>query len=201
MLITKLVNDICSLSIPEDVRRSMLSTLEAMRIEMTHLSLASECDLLGDWLNRRGLFRQAHRIFSEYDRSDHSCVSVAFIDLDKFKKINDTYGHKYGDEIIVKVADIIQSSIRKVDVYGRLSGDEFVIILPGVDRQIARKILNRIRKKFCSVVFSFNSEQLPISLSFGVVSTETDNEKTFADLLHRADKMMNNHKGNRRRQS
>jgi len=201
MLITKLANDINGLLVSEEVRRSMLSTLEALRIEMTHLSIASECDLLGDWLNRRGLFRQANRIFSEYDRNDHLFVSVAFIDLDKFKAVNDAYGHKHGDEIIVKVAEIIQSSIRKVDVYGRLSGDEFVIILPGVTKQIASKILKRIRKKFCSADFSFNTEQLPISLSYGVVSTETDHEKTFADLLHRADKMMNTHKGGRRRQS
>lgn len=200
MLITKLISDINSLSIPEEVRISMISTCEALRREVDHLNFMSENDFLGDWLNCRGIFRQANRIFAEYNRGVYQSVAVAFIDLDKFKSINDTYGHKHGDEVILKVAEIIHSSVRKIDIYGRLSGDEFVIILPGCALDAAEEILKRIRRKFCSTEFSFNTGQLPVSLTFGVVSTETNNERDFEELLHQADVTMNSHKGDRSRQ-
>lgn len=202
MLISKLTGRISFLSIPEEEKRSMLLICGELDQEMERLRCMSENDVLGDWLNRRGLFRQADRIFSEYDREVYASVSVAFIDLDKFKAINDTYGHKCGDEIIIKVAEIIRTSIRKVDIYGRLSGDEFVVVLPGSTKEVAEDILKRIRKKFCSMDFSSNTEQLPVSasLTFGVVSTETDGDRTFEDLLHKADEVMNSHKGDRSRQ-
>jgi diguanylate cyclase (GGDEF)-like protein len=200
MLITKLISDVSGLSIPEETRNDLLITCEALRQELDHLNSVSESDSLGDWPNRRGLFRQANRIFSEFDRDVYTSVSVAFIDLDKFKSINDTYGHKHGDEVIIRVAEIIHSSIRKIDIYGRLSGDEFIVVLPGSTEGIAEKILTRIKNKFCSTNFSFNTAKLPVSLTFGIVSTEVTNEKTFEGLLHKADEMMNAQKGDRSRQ-
>jgi diguanylate cyclase (GGDEF)-like protein len=199
MLVQKLIEDISVLMSGEEEKEKMLCTCEALRQEMKTLNSTSEKDVLGDWPNRRGLFRQSERIFSEYDRDVYSSVSVAFIDLDKFKAINDTYGHKYGDDIIIKVAEIICSSIRKTDVYGRLGGDEFVIVLPGSTPEIAEEILQRIKKKFSETVFHFNTEELPVSLTFGLVSTETTNERTFEELLCKADEMMNANKGDRSR--
>ena len=190
MLIAELVGGIKDLSIPEESKSYLLSLCDQVEKEMDQVKSLSEYDVLGDWLNRRGLFKRADTIFSEYYRNTYTVVSVVYIDLDYFKSINDTYGHKYGDMIIAMVADAISSSIRRIDAFGRLSGDEFVIILPGSKEEEATEAVMRIREKYCSMQFSFNTKQIPLSFSFGVVSTETANRKTFDDLLHDADNIM-----------
>lgn len=199
MLIEKLRKEIMSLSLEQRVKDSLLNKCMELRDEIKHLESTNEADLLGDWLNRRGLFKQTDRIFSEYNRGIYDTIAVAFIDLDKFKLINDTYGHKHGDEILISVANIIKESTRKIDIYGRLSGDEFVIVLPGLDVNSAKEVLSRIRTKIRSTDFSFNTEKLPVSLTYGVVSTKDDRNSTFEDLLHEADEVMNLHKGDRSR--
>lgn len=194
MLVEKLINVVSDLSIADEARRGVLCICEELKQEFNRLRVMCETDPLGDWPNRQGLFRQSERIFSEYERGIFESVSVAFVDLDNFKLVNDTYGHKHGDEIIVKVADIIQASIRKIDAYGRLCGDEFVVILPGSTKRNAEEILKRIKKKLRSTIFSFNTEKLPISLSYGIVSTEAVVHKTFEQLLHEADRLMTTQK-------
>lgn len=190
MLVEELSSIISGLPIADDARRGALRICEELRQEFNRLKAMCETDLLGDWPNRQGLFRQSERIFSEYGRGMFRTVVVAFIDLDNFKAVNDTYGHRHGDEIIVKVADIIQASVRKIDAYGRLSGDEFVVVLPGSTKKNAEKIMKRIGEKLRTTHFSFNTEKLPISLTFGVVSTEKAAHKTFEQLLHEADILM-----------
>ena len=195
----KKLEEVKGLSIKKDEKEALLFICELISKDLDRLYSLSEKDLLGDWLNRRGLFQRAERIFTEYNRNICQSVCVAFIDLDKFKDINDKYGHKYGDEVVVTVAAVISSSIRKSDIYGRLSGDEFVVILPGTSLKTATMILSRIKEKLCSTEFSFNIEKLPISLSFGVVSTKNGHEQTFEELLHKADLVMNSCKGDRSR--
>lgn len=198
MTIQLLMDRISNLPIETTQREEILKMCTSLQKELEQLHSTTQTDVLGDWPNRRGLFNRAQRIFSEYDRDIYSCVSVAFIDLDKFKPINDVYGHKQGDDVLVEIASIIESSIRKTDVYGRLAGDEFVIILPGSTKEIADTILKRIKEKFCNTIFSFNTKNIPLSLTFGVVSTETG-EKDFESLLHKADELMNTLKGDRSR--
>lgn len=199
MLVEKLRREISSLSLEQKVKDSLLIKCTEIKEEIKRLESTNETDLLGDWLNRRGLFRQTERIFSEYNRGVYDTIAVAFIDLDKFKTINDVYGHKHGDEILISVANVIGESIRKIDIYGRLSGDEFVIVLPGLGVDLAKEVLSRIRIKIKSTNFLFNTEKLPISLTYGVVSTKDDRNSTFEDLLHEADSVMNLHKGDRSR--
>lgn len=193
MLVEKLISVVSGLPIT-DARQDALCLCKELEQEFNRLKAMCETDLLGDWPNRQGLFRRAERIFSEYGRGFFESVAVAFIDLDNFKAVNDTYGHKHGDEIIIEVANIIQASIRMIDAFGRLSGDEFVVILPGSTKSNAEEIMKRIRKRLRSTNFSFNTEKLPISLTFGVVSTETVVHKTFEQLLHEADIVMNSQK-------
>ena len=206
----KCVNNLSTLGeISEKAKEELNSSCERLEEhwgkKLDRLYSLSETDVLGDWPNRRGLFKRAERVIAEYNRDTYQSVCVAFIDFDKFKSINDTYGHTYGDEVLIAMANVISSSIRKVDVYGRLSGDEFVVVLPGASIKGARLTLGRIKEKLRSINFSFNAEKrLTISFTFGIALTEAKQGRkkalTFEELLHKADEAMTNRKGDRSRQ-
>lgn len=113
-------------------------------------------------------------------------ISLLMIDLDNFKKYNDTMGHVMGDEILKKLAGIMTGNIRDSDLIFRYGGEEFCILLPGVPMSRAKKIAERIREQ---VEKSFTSHEVPITVSIGVSSSEGDaNNAGF--LLELADKAM-----------
>jgi len=125
-----------------------LETLEALKelvAENRSLQELSVRDTLTGLYNPR-YFRQRLRIELErVKRTEHPC-SLIMIDLDKFKPVNDRYGHRVGDEVLRQVADIIQANIRAVDVPVRYGGDEFAVILPDTDLRAAAKTAERIRE-------------------------------------------------------
>ena len=95
-------------------------------------------------------------------------MAIFFIDLDNFKQINDSYGHKAGDELLKTVAKRLKKSIRETDTASRLSGDEFTVLLPGISNdfdinQIANRILNSLKE-----VFPINNQELSITASLGI---------------------------------
>ena len=75
-----------------------------------------------------------------------STLSLAIVDIDNFKCINDNYGHLFGDKVLTEVADILQNNVRKSDIVGRWGGEEFIIILPNTDEGGAKVVFERIRK-------------------------------------------------------
>lgn len=118
-------------------------------------------------------------------------LSLLFFDIDYFKNINDTFGHKKGDAVIKTVADLIKSSIRNYDIASRYGGDEFTIIMPETDKKNAYKIAERIRKNILKYDFKFPSKQKNISLSIsGGIATYPDNGKTSSLIINHADKAL-----------
>jgi diguanylate cyclase (GGDEF)-like protein len=116
-------------------------------------------------------------------------LAVLFIDIDKFKSINDTYGHDMGDKVLIMVADRLQSSVREVDMVSRWAGDEFVCLLMEVKQEadvtrLAEKMVSRI-----SEAYTFNRTVLSIRISIGIVIYPADGE-TAAILLKNADTAM-----------
>ncbi len=109
-------------------------------------------------------------------------VSIIMADVDDLKKINDTYGHKIGDEHLVEAAEIINNIIRNEDIVARIGGDEFAIILPETDEKTAAKVCERISEE-CKKYKS----NLDISLGF---ATKTKKEKDLEHTLTQADKHM-----------
>ena len=109
------------------------------------------------------------------------------IDLDHFKKINDTYGHDCGDYVLKEVANAIQDSIRLEDVFGRYGGEEFMIILPFTRCQDAAKQADRIRKKISSLELTWNDEIIRITVSIGVAGLPDDPVESEEELLKIAD--------------
>jgi diguanylate cyclase (GGDEF)-like protein len=144
-------------------------------------------DPLTQVLNRRGLRQVLDREVSRYARYGYP-LSVALIDLDRFKQLNDTYGHATGDAVLVGVADLIVALLRKTDVVARIGGEEFVLVLPHTDDVAAEMLLERIRE---GVETSCGTEvATTVTASFGFSSTRQRAAVEAMDLLGEADKAL-----------
>lgn len=114
-------------------------------------------------------------------------ISVAMIDIDNFKYVNDTYGHDFGDKVIKKFAQTLKKYIRDdVDWIARYGGDEFLVFLNNVDNKKAYKILERMRKAVEKIIMRTKDEKVKVTGSFGVY-TNRDAEITASDLIKCAD--------------
>ncbi|MGB3623828.1 MAG: GGDEF domain-containing protein, partial [Ketobacter sp.] len=114
--------------------------------------------------------------------------SITIIDIDHFKKINDTLGHLRGDKVLKLVAREISQRLRSEDFVARYGGEEFVIIMPETDLQSALVATEKVRAAIESCPFSFNQQPIPITASFGVTSFENGDE--IETCFERADKAL-----------
>ncbi|EKF73766.1 diguanylate cyclase [Alcanivorax hongdengensis A-11-3] len=111
--------------------------------------------------------------------------SVCYVDLDHFKKINDRFGHEWGDRVLKRFSDLAMSGMRDGDFFGRLGGEEFLLILPQSDVDGARLVAERLRKRWREQAFDDQGGPLSVSLSVGVASYHEG--ESVDELLHRAD--------------
>ena len=166
-------------------QKMLLETMTRELQERNHdLSISSKTDELTGLLNRRGFMEYGQKLifFSEEINTDGI---VFFADLDGLKKINDKYGHEYGDKAIKAGAEALKLVFRKMDVIGRLSGDEFGIIASGMD--IA--FIDKLREKIDSVNKELTEKyQFPFQLSISVGAAKfSQNDKDLNELLMFAD--------------
>ncbi|MFP4511307.1 MAG: diguanylate cyclase [Spirochaetaceae bacterium] len=141
-------------------------------------------DTLTGFFTRAALENDAPRLWSEYS-SLYAANAVAMIDIDHFKRINDTYGHQAGDAIIRRVADAILRSLRRDDLIIRYGGEEFLVILPNADRVAAEQIMNRLRAECESLHFFEGSETVTVSI--GVAPATRESQRTLEDNIALAD--------------
>jgi diguanylate cyclase (GGDEF)-like protein len=112
--------------------------------------------------------------------------SIVMADIDKFKNVNDTYGHTAGDKVLKAVGDFFQTNIRQVDVVARYGGEEFVILFPETDKEAAYVLAERLRKGFSQI----RLDNLPgLSISSGI-STYPEDGKDIQTLIKNADTAM-----------
>jgi diguanylate cyclase (GGDEF)-like protein len=130
------------------------------------------------------------RLADEVTRAQRRQRSLAYalIDLDSFKKVNDTYGHATGDRVLISLSRLLQQRLRKSDVIGRVGGEEFVIIFTDTDGPTAARVLNEIRERFSSVRHSAQGVDFYVTLSGGVSSYPERAEP--ASLNEAADKAL-----------
>jgi diguanylate cyclase (GGDEF)-like protein len=145
-------------------------------------------DPLTNILNRRGLNQWGQY---EIDRAKRfsSPLSAIFFDLDNFKEINDNYGHDIGDIVLQEVVKSCQEVIRKIDIFSRIGGEEFLVILPETPLQVAVQIAERLRKAVAKKTIECNSHQINLTISLGVVEL-TAEISDLPDLIVNADKYM-----------
>lgn len=168
---------------PITARRRATAEVRALRAEVERLRAASLTDPLTGLLNYRGFHE---RLEDELSRSRRECypISVVAIDLDGLKWINDSFGHRAGDEALRTLARSILSSIRPSDICGRLGGDEFVLALPRVHEEEALRVVERIRQ--ADGMALPDHRRLGFSAGVAMTAGETSDER----LLHAADVAM-----------
>lgn len=135
--------------------------------------------------NRRHLMSQLVSAMAQAKRHGHG-LSVAMLDIDEFKRFNDTYGHLCGDDVLRAIAAVIKDSVRQnVDTPARYGGEEFMIVMPFTSLAEAASVAERIRKKVGELVFTFEGRRLSIACSLGVA--KYDGRETLEQLIERAD--------------
>jgi diguanylate cyclase (GGDEF)-like protein len=163
------------------------------RVEMDYARLAAT-DPLTDIPNRRFFLEFAEL---DMDRSLQfgAPSSLLIIDIDKFKNVNDTYGHAVGDEVLRRVAEVGTKFIRSCDLFARLGGEEFVCILSKIDEGGAVMAAERLRVAVerLSVLIS-GTERIPVTVSIGV-ATVTGEDQSVDDVVRRADRALYRAKG------
>lgn len=115
-------------------------------------------------------------------------LSLILLDIDHFKKINDTYGHLAGDLVLIELANIIRESIRKSDIFGRIGGEEFLIALPNTKIVGALKFAKRLKNSIEKKEFIFDNKKIYITVSMGITSIQSDD--SLYSFLSRADEAL-----------
>jgi len=137
------------------------------KLLLTRLHGEARTDLLTGLLNRRG-FDERAAIELTHARHDHRSIAIAIFDLDHFKQINDKWGHPTGDLILARIGVLLADECRDVDVCARLGGEEFLVLLPGVDCAGAEAFTHRVRQQLSTTTAK---DLPPVQVSAGVYAT------------------------------
>ncbi len=159
-------------------------------IKQTELKVLAFTDSLTKLYNRRYLTQMSEQILA-LSRREKKEVSIIILDIDKFKNVNDTYGHQFGDEVLVVLSHLLGENQRESDVLCRYGGEEFVILLPNTSLENAIDIAQKIRMKVESLSVPIDSKQIfSFTISLGVADIDVSNEKDIQSALIRADKAL-----------
>lgn len=159
--------------------------LESANTKLQELALR---DGLTGLLNRRYWESCLEREFARHQRYDNP-VSLVIFDIDHFKRVNDTYGHQTGDEVIRETARITSQLVRETDFAGRYGGEEFVVLLPGTTLDGAAQFAERLRSTIERQQIDYQGSPLTFTISLGV-ATLADDMAGYQALLERADKAL-----------
>lgn len=162
----------------------LAAAIEAARLH-ERLREQATTDPLTGLANQRSLRRALERELARSRRSQQP-VSVVFVEVDGFKKINDELGHLKGDAVLCAIATVLQQSCRETDLVARFGGDEFVLLLPGTDSQDAFRVAERVRE---GVAQLRRIAKRRVTLALGIATSE-DRRMSYDALLSAADRAM-----------
>jgi len=163
----------------------MLRQLNEMQEKLREASITD--DLTGIH-NRRYVMERLSEEFTKSVRTG-STLSVIIFDIDHFKRVNDTYGHPFGDRVLKGVAERVKISLRAYDILGRFGGEEFVIVAPDTPLEDAVNLARRLNSLIKAGTMGDGKQSITVTASFGAAIT-SGTEKTYDALLARADKAL-----------
>lgn len=161
--------------------------IEKLTLEIEQVSKTAQQDYLTGTLNRRGMDNAFGRELGRADRAG-TPVSVALLDIDHFKKLNDSLGHDAGDVALAHLAKVVKDTLRPTDILARYGGEEFVIILPETDIQEGINVMTRVQRELTKNFFLHNNERVLITFSAGVAQRHPDEGQD--EIIKRADEAL-----------
>jgi diguanylate cyclase len=173
----------------EENQRAQELEAQVLELESALRKLSDEVatDALTQVANRRGLMQQFEVEQARLAR-DGSALAVALLDIDNFKRLNDSLGHNVGDQALVALATQVRASLRPVDVLARFGGEEFVVLLPATPVGEAQQALTRLQRSLTAALFLHEGKEVLVTFSAGVTDYRVG--ETLEDALERADEAL-----------
>jgi len=175
--------------IDADVLRAQVAVFLRSKERHDQLRAQAVIDELTGVYNRRYLDEQLSARLAEAQRYN-APFSIGLVDIDHFKKVNDTYGHQVGDLVLAETADIIRQQMRKEDLLARYGGEEFAVMLPHTDRLGAAILAERVREAIAEHKFVVPSATVSITISMGLASFPLDEVEDDFSLLKLTDRRL-----------
>ncbi len=161
--------------------------IEELRKELKQTEEKASVDFLTKVANRASFDKALSDMLKDFNERNYP-FALLMIDIDDFKKVNDTYGHRAGDKVLRELAKEIRSLLRARDVVARYGGEEFAVLLPGSTFGQAIRIAERIRKNVEKMIITHDGQTIPITVSIGVAAARKGVDETL--LIEMADKAL-----------
>jgi len=171
-----------------DELQARIRAAQRLIIQREQLRTLANIDALTGILNRAAIQEALSRALEQAIREDSS-VSVVLCDADRFKQVNDAYGHPVGDAVLRGLAKRLDEGLRPSDTVGRYGGEEFLIVLPGSGLENAMAVAERVRNNVCGEPLQTAAGALPITVSLGVASGRGNN-LSFDNLISAGDQAL-----------
>jgi diguanylate cyclase len=172
----------------EKLRQSFENVIDSVKEKNRVLEEQSKVDPLTGIHNRRVFEESIEAELQRFIRYNQP-FSLIFFDIDRFKDINDNYGHDAGDRVLKAIAKRVNEMIRKPDIFARYGGEEFVIILPEITIEHGVTVSEKLRKEIENAVFEYEGERVPITISIGITEVN-ESDKQYESIVSRADSYM-----------
>ena len=184
----------CRVGEAEGYAFSVANKLKKMELQVQELKLSliqahkeALVDVLTGVANRRAFDERIRLEYERWKRNAEPLV-LAVLDIDRFKKINDTYGHSVGDKVLCTISQLINKQVRESDFFGRIGGEEFAVIFTGSDLDSGLKRLEQFRKSVEDCKFGYQGKRLTITMSVGCAEFAPGD--TVSDVYGRADQAL-----------
>ena len=141
-------------------------------------------------LHNRRYFEERLEVEAQKCFCSSTPLSLVMVDIDFFKKVNDTFGHTEGDQVLCKVSSLLKTSVRKKDIVARYGGEEFILILPEARLEESFVIAERIRRLVENTLFEVGKAQVNLTLSMGISNFPSHRVKSKEELMEMADQAL-----------
>jgi len=166
----------------------MVQDITELKHAQAELQRLASTDGLTNLFNRRHFLELADTEVKRSIRFKHP-LSLVFLDLDHFKRINDTFGHPAGDQALITFAQVCQENIREIDLLARFGGEEFALLMPETDLEQAERVAERLRQTIAQLTVQFETHQISFTCSFGITALMGEQD-TLDLILQRADQAL-----------
>jgi two-component system, cell cycle response regulator len=172
-----------------NVHHRLSRTIYELEVSQAALAELATTDSLTKLKNRRLFYTQAEQNLAACRRFGKD-MSLLLLDIDHFKKVNDTFGHHAGDEVLVKVAKLLAHMVRGVDTVARFGGEEFAVLMPETNRLGAAVLGERIRAAIEREQINVDGQHIPVTVSIGITTLAAEHVESIDQLLNIADQRL-----------